>query len=346
MKELKPEIVRLNEDVEQYVLQASRSRPEIVFKKHFDDKYEPLCFVHASDMHNVPETWDRMVQYVNYYGDYISFALHTGDFCGGSQLLYTDMYDGEKCIKPIYNCVGNHDCYSGEGKWLLNKKEIAHGLLFKHTEGWDACFSDCRAPMSYYKDFSQSGIRLIVLDDYYDIPQTREWLKKLLTDALEKGISVITAQHEPTNYITCRASEKFNPYDDFISVVKYNEAHRTEPAFDEHGRLLYEDIIAEFINNGGSFVCNLAGHEHIDYFGYTDAGVLNSVVANGTTWDGISDMRRTEGTKSIDCFNVVAVDVNLGLLKIVRIGADVDHYFRTRTALCYDYINKKMISEV
>lgn len=42
---------------------------------------------------------------------------------------------------------------------------------------------------------------------------------------------------------------------------------------------------------------------------------------------------------------VVGIDTDCGILKVVRIGADVDRYLRKKTAFCYDYINKKVISE-
>lgn len=111
------------------------------------------------------------MQYINYYSDYISFAIHTGDYCGNTQQSYTDFYaDATKCARPIYNCVGNHD-------------------------------------------------------------------------TVEMG-------------------------------------------------------------------------------------------ANG---------ERIKGTRTYDAFNVMSVDVNLGILKLVRVGNNVDHYLRIKRTLCYDYINKKVI---
>lgn len=60
--------------------------------------------------------------------------------------------------------------------------------------------------MTYYKDFPESNIRLIVLDLYYDIEIQGEWLKNILEEAKEKGLCVITATHEPT-------AEVFNTFD-------------------------------------------------------------------------------------------------------------------------------------
>lgn len=340
-------IIALNRDVEPFVLQANYTRSEATFRPVYGDKYTPLCFVHAADMHNVPAVWNRMIQYVNYYHDHIDFALHTGDYCGGCQLNYTDMYAAsEKCVHPVYNCVGNHDCYSGTGPWVLTDKKIPHDLLFNHTEDWAVQFMDCPHSMSYYKDFPEANLRMIVLDDYYHIDETREWLRGILEDARQKELAVFTAQHESMTHITHPVSRAFNTQDDFVAVWNYHERRRTEYSYDQYDRVLFEDILVEFIRKGGHFVCNFSGHDHVDSFGYTEAGILNAVVESGTTWDSISDIRRFEGTKSMDCFNVVSIDTNLGLLKLIRVGANVDHYMRKKTAICFDYIHQKLISEI
>ena len=83
----------------------------------------------------------------------------------------------------------------------------------------------------------------------------------------------------------------------------------------------------------------------MDQFGLTARGILNVVVQNATDWDLHGDMKRIPGTKSMDCFNVVGVDTDLGLLKIIRIGADVDHYLRKKTILCFDYRKQQVITE-
>lgn len=338
-------IIELNKDVESFVIQAGRQRSSHNFKELFGDKAVPLTFVHASDMHNVPDLWNRMVEYINYYSEYISFAVHTGDYCGGNQLYYTDMYaECTECIHPIYNCPGNHDCVGADNNWSIPaKKETVHNLLYNHTKNWDVNFMECEHSMSYYKDFPESNIRLIVLDLYYDIWKARRWLAGLLEEAYKNGLHVITAMHEPTDYIEESFGVKFHSIDDYRAVYEKYERDRATLSFDHRDRVTFEDIIAEFIKKGGNYVCNLAGHDHHDAFGLTNRGVLNVVVENGTSGDKLGDSRRVKGTKSYDCFNVVGVDTDLGLLKLIRVGNNVDHYMREKRALCFDYINKKVI---
>jgi hypothetical protein len=239
--------------------------------------------------------------------------------------------------------VGNHDCFPGGPVWHLGEKSVAHGLLFNHTEEWGATFFDCPHSMSYYKDFE--NVRLIVLDDYYDVWPTRAWLRGLLREARERGMHVLTAQHEPSGYVENVYGLRYHAYEDLYTRFREIELARTNYDFDHRGRVLYEDIIAEHIALGGLFVCNLAGHDHHDEFGPTERGVLNLVVQNGTTWDAISDTKRTPGTRSEDCFNVVAVDTAAGTLTVIRVGADTDMQGRRKKAFCFDYRGKRVLWE-
>lgn len=317
-------IIDVNRDVESFVIQGSASQTPFIRK----NQYEPLQFVHLSDVHAVLELWERMVRYVNHYSDYIAFALHTGDYCGDNQQQYADLYArATPCKRPVLNCVGNHDTITGEA-WVKTTKEEPWKRLFNHTEDWDARFMDCPHSMSYYKDFPDSNIRLIVLDQYYDLDEQALWLEALLADAMEKKLWVITAMHEPTADIT-------DPVDVYFqTVLEY--AHISPCVFD--------GIIGSFIANGGQYICNLCGHEHHDLFGYTASGVLNVAVECACDWAGWCDGRRVRGTKTYDSFNVVTVDVDLGLLKLVRIGNNCDLFLRQKRVLCYDYRRQKVIA--
>lgn len=332
MIELSDNIIELNRDMESFVIQGSATRP-VPFKQKFGDCFKPLQFVHFSDIHAVLNLWNRIMEYVNYYSDYISFGLHTGDYCGNNQNLYVDFYNyGMECERPIYNCVGNHDTY-GDRKYKLATKESVHKLLFAPQPDitQDVNFMECEYSMTYYKDFKDSNVRLIVLDLYYDIPAQQQWLEGVLADAKEKGFNVITAMHEPTGHICDSFGVTFHSINDYESLEGKGQTKS------------FETQIVEFIESGGEYICNLAGHHHHDLFGLTEAGVLNVCVPSATNWDGWCDGKRIRGTRTYDCFNVVSVDTNLGLLKIARVGCNVDHYFRSQRALCFDYINKKVI---
>ncbi|MBQ2272590.1 MAG: metallophosphoesterase [Clostridia bacterium] len=325
------DIVSLNRDLEPFLIQGASKRC-----RFFKDPYEPLQFVHCSDAHAVADPWNRMVEYVNYYKDYISFILHTGDYCGGSQEQYVDFYGTcAPCQRPIYNCVGNHDTFtnmpSPDRPRRKSDQATVYRMLFNHPDDWDVVLPDTPYPTYYYKDFPQSNLRLIVLDCYYDLSEQIAWLAALLSEAKQKGLHVITAMHEPSDQTVIR------PDTTFQTIIPYEEICKDAP------KSPFEDTLSDFVREGGILVCNLAGHDHHDGFGYTAGGVLNSIVECATYWAGWCDGARVKGTRTYDCFNVCSVDANLGILKIIRVGDNCDPYLRAKRVLCYDYVNKKVI---
>ena len=340
--ELTDDIILLNRDVEHLVIQSAAKRCAGL---GHDDKYDVLQFVHFSDIHRRIVNWNRVVKYINHYSDYISFGLLTGDYVGLNQDYWVDLYgDGDPCKKVIYNCVGNHDIC--DSNLDLAEKSSTWKLLFSNTEGWDVEFCDSEYPMSYYKDFPNANVRMIVLDVYYDIEQQQKWLVKVLEDARQKGLCVITAAHEPTGYLENTFHSNFFTLDDHLDHHRRRFPGFVEPEYDFFERPLYEKVIADFVAAGGIHICHLAGDKHFDMFGTSKLGLINSVVPCAMCWGGGSDGKRVFGTKTQDCFNVVSINANQGLLKIVRVGDNYDHYLRNHTALCFDYINKKVISSI
>lgn len=330
----KKSIIELNRDVESFVIQASATRTEF-FKDKFDDRYSVLQFLHFSDVHMRLDCWDRVIEYLNYYKEYISFALHTGDYCEDSQERYNDLYgDGLKSKRVVYNCIGNHDTNSVNketGVRIITEKDKPYKLLFNHTEGWDVIFFDVDYPMSYYKDFPKSNIRMIVLDCYYDIEKQKKQLAEILRDAREKGLYVITAMHEYTGAIEESFGVTFNTINDYAALLG------------KPRQRAYEQEIIDFVRSGGVHICHFAGHDHHDGFGLTENGILNSIVPCATTWAGWSDGKRVEGTKTQDCFNIVSIDPNLKLLKLVRVGDNCDHYLREKHVLCFNFETRTVI---
>ena len=321
------DIITLNKDVEPFVIQASEGLGQM-----FKDKTKPLVFTHFSDVHTRQELWDRIIEYNNYYSDYLKFSIHTGDYCGGNRLSYIDLYaNGNPCTIPVFNCVGNHDTYLSDN--TKGDKKTTHDLLFNHTNNWDVHFMDIENSMTYHKDFDKEKIRLIVLDYYYDIDSQCAWLLERLNGAKALGYHVITCMHEMTNVIANKLDTTFQTIDNFESL-----------GGNKHSISKYDKVIGDWKKTGGIHVANFAGHEHSDFIGYTVNGVLNICVQSATDNIIWTDGKRVQGTRTWDCFNVVSVDVATNNLKLIRVGNNSDHYLREKKILSYDYINKKIIS--
>ena len=321
------DIITLNKDVEPFVIQASEGLGQM-----FTNKTKPLVFTHFSDVHTMQELWNRIIDYNNYYSDYLKFSIHTGDYCGGNRLSYNDLYaNGNPCDIPVFNCVGNHDTYLSNNS--KGDKKTTHDLLFNHTTNWNVTFMDIANSMTYYKDFTSEKIRFIVLDYYYDIDAQCTWLLEQLNGAKALGFHVITCMHEMTNVITNKLDTPFQTIDNFESL-----------GGNKHSISKFDKVIGNWIKGGGVHVANFAGHEHSDFIGYTDNGVLNICVQSATDNIIWTDGKRVKGTRTWDCFNVVSVDVATNNLKLIRVGNNSDHYLREKKVFSYDYISRKILS--
>ena len=296
------------------------------------DTTKPLVFTHFSDVHTRQPLWDRIIKYNNYYKNYIEFSIHTGDYCGGTRLSYVDLYaNGPSPEIPVMNCVGNHDTYLANNS--QGDKATTHNLLFNHSGDWNVTYMDTiDNSMTYFKDYPNQKIRFIVLDYYYDIDAQCTWLLERLNGAKSKGYHVITCMHEMTNVITNKLDTTFQTIDNFESL-----------GGNKYSKSKFDKVIGDWVKNGGVHVANFAGHEHSDFIGYTDNGVLNVCVQASTDDIIWTDGKRVEGTRTWDCFNVVSVEVSTGTLKLIRVGNNADHYLREKKVFVYDYINKKII---
>lgn len=317
------EITKLNKDIENALVQSS--------SKKRTDTNEVFTIAHISDIHGSQDLFNRVVEFTNYYISNLKLIINTGDYVNKGQEDFIDlMGNAEINNVPFYNVIGNHDQYvSDSDRSQAPKASTYTNVITKTQRDWQSIgvtYMSGDNSMTYYKDFANSKIRLIVLDDYYDIDTQATWLASRLEEAKTKGYAVITAKHEKTDNITTSIG-CFNSKD--VYTGKYNTT--------------FETAIKAFIDAGGIYICNLCGHEHIDEMGYTSNGILN-VVAECVTDDIYwQNCKRDKGTKTYDCFNIISVDTNQGLLKIVRVGDNTDIYMHDKKYLCYDYINKKII---
>ena len=106
----------------------------------------------------------------------------------------------------------------------------------------------------------------------------------------------------------------------------------------------FGNIIDAFINRGGKFVVWLSGHVHCDMLYYPDNYPNILVCANTMAGQGNGTDREDRAIKGVAA-NFVAIDTANGLFKIVRLGLNTNKYLTPINYLCYDYINKKIISE-
>lgn len=111
------------------------------------------------------------------------------------------------------------------------------------------------------------------------------------------------------------------------------------------------DIIQSWIDGGGKCVAWIAGHTHIDYMFYPTKypsilNIVNNCARSGfETNMSYRPANAKTGTFEDYCANIYVFDTQNGVIKIIRVGKSMDKYLVKKDYLCYDYINKKVISE-
>lgn len=107
----------------------------------------------------------------------------------------------------------------------------------------------------------------------------------------------------------------------------------------------------------GHFICYMVGHFHADITGYSyyhpnqlylvcpcsciTPDYNNSGVLNGSGrysyGNEVGDMPRVDGTKTEDCFNVYGIDTINKIVKVVRVGSDVNDLGQLKQMDYYPY---------
>ncbi len=303
-----------------------------------DKKENELQFLVFADVHTGLYSWNRIVDYYNQYSSYIDFALHAGDYAGGNLGGFVDLYGtGKAPLKPIFNVVGNHDTMPAGTSTSADigtaPQAEVFNKLFGTSDTWGVTFMDGENTMAYYIDYPEKNIRFIALDNYYDQDAQTVWLKALLDDAKDKNMHVLTCMHQASGAVVTPVNTSF---------------HTTMPT-NGFEYSPFDAIIGDFIKGGGKFIANLAGHWHIDLFGYTANGVLNIAIETASPdkvpANQLDGRPQTTGNRNYDAFDVININAQEGVFELVRIGNNTDGASRTKTSLKYDYINGRMLYE-
>lgn len=304
-----------------------------------------LSLIHFSDIHADSTGLRRLINFQTDMQDYIDDAICTGDITsskfGDGLTFWTNSEGAEK----ILTCVGNHDSYytnSMDANQMVPMSTLAGAYIDPFASNWGTIIrpSNCTY---YYKDY-ESGYRLIVLDSIRITSEAEAeatWLESVLNDALTNNLAVIIAMHYmPTGSMhihDCRFS-KYSEIGDSGNICN-------APNF------AVEELVQDFINDGGKFMCYLIGHLHRDIFGYVTGYpqqlcvMVTTASASKAASEVNADLGRVIGEKSQDAFNVVTFDKDNNMVKVIRVGADIDHLMRLRKAVSYNTSSGEFIQK-
>lgn len=304
-----------------------------------------LCTLSVfTDIHGCKENLKRYVDFSREYGRYIDDMLCLGDMVPSSFADPMDFWDGIEGTEKILKTIGNHDTLNSslsEADWSYHSGKESYVRYFQPQIGSWGVVQPVDAEEKgfcwYYKDYAEAKVRLIVLDCMFVPKDTGDeqlhWFAQALSDAKEKGLSVVAAKHFPFEVIQDSENNTFNS----IDMKPYNGGH---------SMMKFVQEVDAFVSSGGDFICWMHGDSHYDYQGVVKGHPAQYCIAfeNASLNSQWNDSVRIRGSKSQDSFNFVTFDTNSKLIKIVRVGNNSDRYLRQKNCLCYDYKRKKTIT--
>ena len=298
----------------------------------------PLCFLHFSDIHADKKRLQNIIEFKEYYSDYIADIIHTGDmvkYYSTDGITFWDEVDG---AENILNVIGNHDTLVGS-TWIGMTMGEAYTTYFApYIANWGV--TGTSGQTYYYKDYTDNKVRLIVLDIMHQSAAQLSWFVSTLASAKTAGLHVIVAVHSRPHWLF---TSHVTAWDDKPLVPSYTNGYSdtSGSTYPENLSDDYANAVDDFMTNGGYFICWIHGHTHHKMFAQLqthpnqlDVSVENAGIPN-FAWTYVK--ARIENSKSEDCFNVFAVDVDSRVLRIMTVGATYDRFMRHADTIAYSY---------
>ena len=302
----------------------------------------PLVLSILTDLHGDANNLARFISYSNEYSDYIDGKMSLGDMVTAKYSDDFNFWLNTSGSSSIMCAIGNHDV------WLTglatsenaDKVDVYAKYLKPNIASWSVTQPTNAETLGlnyWYKDYSTKGIRLIVLDCMYWDSTQKTWFEDALTGAITNSLQVIAVEHyDPSKNLTDIGTN-------FLSL-DYGYTNLVTGS----GSAEMITCVDTFITNGGTFVCWLSGDAHYDAFGVYTAQSGNKQLCltfeNAGCADGWNDSARISGQKSQDSFNIVAVDAYSKLVKIVRVGNNMDRNLRQKNIMTYNYNTHTLVT--
>ena len=303
-----------------------------------------LTLMHFSDVHADLDSMKTALAIDDKYGTFIDDMIHTGD------VVLANFSDGivnwvnSGCAQRVISVIGNHDSENNLSLGTAGKENVYNALLAPYIGNWGVVQptgvndpnSDYYCACYYYKDYSAASMRLIVLDTNWWDTYEKTWLGTVLTDAKTRGYAVILACHTP-RFVTGITAANFCSYTE--PVISESSAYTNIPND-------WLDPVNTFISGGGELVCMLSGHNHRDHIGYlTNYPNVLCITADKSSIARTIDTARIRNEINANAYNIVTFNTTDKLIKIVRMGAEVDGRMRGKHVFCYDYANRQIIAQ-
>ena len=349
-------IVELNDEVKTKRYLKNLTLPNYSMDGNYTPGILPFVLLHCSDIHADEINLKRIVDYKTYYSQYIDDAICTGDLIKDEFSNSHDFWDNAGAQNMLIT-TGNHEYYLRTDPHYYTQVtplQVYNKFFKDYIQYWGTVHfptnADTEGYNYYYKDYPSKHIRLIMLDSMANMNANRDniqatWLTSVLNDVLDEnsaayGYHVICALHLGSTIETLFDTS----FSSYKNLLNRDNSGVNATVFAEFYTL--RDAVESFITSGGTFVGWIAGHRHVDgvglLTGYHQA-LFNVATASGvtdTSWYIIprgDDCDRTSGVKQQDSFNLYSIDTEKKLLRIFKVGSDMDKNGRHKESLVYDY---------
>lgn len=319
-----------------------------------------FMIAHISDLHGDPTRYDRFLKFADDYSEYIDVAVVTGDLVDTpNSTQFGAMTAKETYDIDLLKTVGNHE------KVFQNTSKTNDQIyaLWNQETNTEKTY--------YYKDYEDYDLRIIAINPYdtdangtdSHYTQTQlDWFVSALQGAITNEYGVIVLRHNFDGQKTTQNSNGFyqrwyqwsqvfsglkcsgTPIEDIIDAFK-NGTTLTQTYTYSDG-VDSVSVNASF-ESQGEFIAYICGHYHADLVGYSPKydDQLYLCVANGCLisdyrdghWSAVCDMPRKLNTVTEDLFNLYSIDRANNLVKVMRVGADVNDRLEERKTAIFEY---------
>ncbi len=338
------------------------------------DKTALCTIAHISDLHNDATRYQNFLQYVKAVTE-IDHVFETGDLVDTPIAgQYTAMYAKETAenFSP-YKVVGNHEKYAG-GEYMADADiytslhmDTSTGKLYYYVD--DITYNIRFIVLDQY-EIDESKYKL------EHISQTQiDWFISALQGAITAGYDVIVAMHAcesggsfPDKKSTASSASVYDangnalagasfyqrfaqwkgmtdlqnvcsgtPIEDIVNAFKNGTSVSKTYTFSDTSSSI--SVSASFAT-AGTFIAYMVGHVHGDFIGcssvHPDQTYL-AVCSGNPAYGNVGDLQRKAGEFSEDAFNVYVIDQTHRLIKVIRVGANVNDILEERIMALYAY---------
>lgn len=325
-----------------------------------------FTFLWFSDLHSIWRRLSRIAEFHKVYKKYIDDVICTGDAVHKFESFDAWRDNGGA---SFLNVIGNHECF---GPQRIDGAKIIPGWIspaYSSKECYEMFYKPFLHETNlviqenkcyFYKDYPNFNIRIIGVDGYHwkekpkyndetsikvypdgdivDRGEQRNWFRKTLAEAKERGMHVMCFVHQPA-----------------MHIPEYRTGFQSlEPFTYSNVKAAYEwhQDVQDYIDSGGQFISWFCGHYHDDRFGVLESfpnqlqiciDTAGGKRLPGTMWDRTGRFDRIENSINDDLFDIVSVNLFTKRIMLYRIGCNFDKFGRQIESLCYDYGKKMLI---